>query len=125
MFQKAQPVWAESTDINQYLDFYQTFETEKTDRLRLYIRCHSNYVVWINGQMIGFGQYPDYEEYQVADCLSVPVEVLRDGKNILAVLAYCQYEDSSTYRKGTPSLIFELRNQNQVLVSSGENTLVR
>lgn len=125
MFQKAQSVWAEDTKINQYLNFHQLFETEKEGPLQLYIRCHSNYVVWINGHMIGFGQYPDYEEYKVADCLQIPVTVLRQGKNVLAVLAYCQFENSSTYRKGTPSLIFELKGKNGVLTASGENTLVR
>ena len=125
MFQKAKSVWAEDTTVNQYLNFHQLFETEKDGSLRLHIRCHSNYVVWVNGRMIGFGQYPDYEEYKVADCLEIPAAVLRRGGNILAVLAYCQFEDSSTYRKETPSLIFELKEGNRVLAASGEDTLVR
>ena len=122
MFQKAKSVWAEDTTVNQYLNFHQLFETEKDGSLRLHIRCHSNYVVWVNGRMIGFGQYPDYEEYKVADCLEIPAAVLRRGGNILAVLAYCQFEDSSTYRKETPSLIFELKEGNRVLAASGEDT---
>ena len=118
-FQKAVPVWGEKVQVNQYLDFRQFFDCQDCRELKLIIRCHSNYAVWVNGHLAGFGQYPDYEEYRVADCLEISSALLWKGKNILAVLAYCQYEDSSTYRKGTPSLIFELRDQNGVIAYSG------
>lgn len=124
-FQKAVPVWGEKVQVNQYLDFRQFFDCQDCRELKLIIRCHSNYAVWVNGHLAGFGQYPDYEEYRVVDCLEISSALLWKGKNILAVLAYCQYEDSSTYRKGTPSLIFELRDQNDVIAYSGHQTLYR
>jgi len=67
-------------------------------------------------------QYSDYDFYRVYDDVEIPKEYLHEGQNLLAVLAYCQNENSSTYRKGTPSVIYELRDGEQILTASGKDT---
>ena len=53
----------------------------------------------------------------------MPASFLKNGKNELEILAYCQNESSFIYRKGEPSLIYEIETDGQVLTYSSEETL--
>ena len=85
--------------MNQYINFQHSFKLETSCGLELYIRCRSNYAAFINRHPAGVGQYTGYEEYRAADCLRIPAGTLQ-GENMLAVVAFFQGQDSSTYRQG-------------------------
>lgn len=121
----AKPIWTEQTnEPNQYAAFRMTFVLDHAVCTpQLVIRADNRYVVWLNGEMLDTQQYSDYDFYRVYDRIDLSSALFHLGKNTIAVLGYCQNEDSSSYRKGTPSVIFELTDGTQVLVSSGETTL--
>lgn len=123
-FKKARRVWTRKTDEpNQYASFRSHFTLNSIpENLRLLIRADNRYAVWINGYYLPAQQYSDYDFYRVYDDVEIPKEYLHEGQNLLAVLAYCQNENSSTYRKGTPSVIYELRDGEQILTASGKDT---
>lgn len=125
MFKKAKAIWHKNVMQNQYLSFSQIFYCDSTVGCNISIRCHSNYVLYINGKYIASGQYPDYDFYKVFDTIEIDSAILKEGENLISILAYCQFENSSTYKKGTPSLIFELYNNNKVFAASGSDTFVR
>ena len=58
------------------------------------------------------------------DEVKIPNDILNTGNNHMEILAYCQNESSFSYRKGEPSLIFELEIDGKVAVYSSEQTLV-
>ncbi len=122
-FANASVAWSDTTEINRYLAFRQTFAAEEIAPLTLYIRAHSNYLFFLNKQLIGFGQYPDYDHHRVYDTLTVPAEILA-RENTIDLLVYCQGESSSTYRKGKPGLIFALWQGEQLVCASGMDTRV-
>ncbi len=121
MFHQAFVVWGTETSVNQYLAFRQFFSLKNITNLTLHIRAHSNYVLFINKKRIGFGQFQDFEHHKVYDSLTIEAKYLKK-KNTIDILAYYQGENSSTYRKGQPSLIFEISQGDAVICSSGPET---
>ena len=125
VFYEARRIWTKRTDEpNQYGLFRQTFTLDALPQeARLRIRADSRYAAEINGRWLPAQQYADYPFYPVYDDIAIPADWLKQGENVLLVLGYCQNEDSSTYRKGEPSLIYELTAQGRVLAASGPATL--
>lgn len=141
MIELAKPIWSDTAGINQYLDVRQVFcltekssacfydsrnipeYREKLSKAVLQICADTEYVVYLNGNYVGTGQYRTfrgvkaYDEYDVSG-------FIRTGENEIRVTAYCKGEDSQTYQKDTPVLVFAIQWADQ-LVLSGEETLVR
>src|SRR3990172_7455149 len=92
---------------NQYAQFRHEFilDGPADGKAKLFISADSDYAVWLNGELAGFGQYDDYPDDKVYDALSVDA-MLRPGRNILCVSVYYQGEGSSQYIKGDPGLIY-------------------
>jgi len=110
--------------VNQYVDFLHRFEGDATGcESELLISADTDFAVWLNGQLIGHGQYsnhPDrktYERFDVGD-------TLRQGRNTLAVTVFYNGRTSSVYERGEPGLLYEVRGQG-VLAASGTDTLCR
>jgi len=121
----AKEIWKSADDDrpNQYAAFRASFNLDEIpEALTLSIRADNRYTIWINGRYLPAQQYSDYDFWRVYDRLHIQETHLVKGANSLAILAYCQNEDSSTYRKGRPGLIFELRDEALVLAASGSNT---
>jgi len=125
VFHQAVPVWREENgEPNQYAVFRQSFVlTDIPKNPILKIRADNRYAVWVNGKYLSAQQYSDYDFYRVYDEIAIPFDMLCLGTNVLAILGYCQNEDSSIYRKGTPSLIFEVTDSEEVLASSDADTI--
>ena len=120
----ARPIFlGDRTRPNLYVAFRQGFATDGERELTLYIRADSHFSVSVNGTPLPGRQYADYDFAPVISRLPVPASVLRAGDNVLDILVYAQNEDSSTYRRGAPSLIFELRDGDHLLAASGKGTL--
>ena len=120
-------IWADDNTemVNQYAEFRRvwSFAYVAGVSCRLLIAADKDYVVWCNGHFVACGQYSDYPNDKTYDQLDLGPYV-RIGENVLAVLVYCDAEDSSTYRKGLPGLWYLLRCGDTVLVSD-DKTLTR
>ena len=108
---------------DEYCDFRIPFTTGSGNHL-LKISCDSDYALRCNGELIAFGQYPDYPDYKVYD--EIPLdEHLRDGQNELLITVWYYGIDSQTYVKKPAGLRYELCCGNAVIAVSSETTLCR
>ena len=120
MSKGAKWIWKDQVEIeiNQYIEFKHEFVLDNLigEDCELFISVDSDYSVWINGKLIGFGQYDDYPNYKVYDIL-LAANSLKCGKNTLCVLAYYQGASSHQYIVGEPCLIYSLNTGSREIVS--------
>ncbi|MBQ8954832.1 MAG: hypothetical protein IJ048_12035 [Clostridia bacterium] len=119
-FEQSQWIWCErAASVNAYVLFRHRFSAG-AGGARLFISADAQYAAFLNGALIGEGQYADYPGYKVYDELSCQTA---DGENALEITVWCPVTDSSVYRAGRPGLLFELTDEaGQVLAASGEAT---
>lgn len=120
----AEWIWIDQDTVDQYAEFTQEFIVEKPSFAILQISAPTQYVAYINGRYVAHGQYADYPHFKIYDELDVS-EYLCEGKNVLAVICYNQGDNSYPYRYKTPALAFCVNTNEQVVCSSGKNTLAR
>ena len=106
---------------NEYQEFLQEFDA-KGGKGRLRISSETDYCVFLNGKMIGYGQYHDLRSFKVYDEYVVP---LKDGQNILAVLAYFAHIPTANYVEKGLGLLFSVEGEEGILCESNRNTLSR
>ncbi len=119
MIYNAKWIWADcSYEVNQYADFIAKINIDKVSQNAIMqISADTEYVVWINGQFAGCGQYDDYPDCKVFDTLHIG-SLLKEGENRICVTAYYQGEASLQYAKGAPAVCFALTNFDDVLLSN-------
>lgn len=100
---------------NCYCQFLEKFTVAEAGLpVLVHISADSQYALWVNGQFVDFGQYADYPEYKVFDEIAITAFVT-EGTNELLILAYYQGTDTSTYRRGTAGVIFDVTSGGQTL----------
>lgn len=111
---------------NQYVELVQNFEAPATTTaaIELAISADTDYAVWINGQLAGFGQWSNYPNDKTFDTLDVS-KWTHAGSNHIAVLAWWQGESSSQYRKGAPGVVFAVRAGEKIIAHSGATSQIR
>lgn len=115
-------VWHEDgKSFNSYVRFIHEFDVEETKEVDLLISADTDYVAYMNGQLIGYGQYDDYPFYKVFDRYEIQ-GLLRIGKNKLCIVGYYQGVDSFQYYKAEAGLIFAVSSGDKVLAASGRDT---
>ena len=125
MFTTSEWIWANSSpQPDEYSDFYTDFNYDNGN-LALTISADSNYVIYLNGKIAGFGQYADYPWYKIYDEVDLTQYAVK-GKNHLAVTVwYYGITTTSVYYKGNAALRFELYNNGSLISQSNHNTLCR
>ena len=123
MLTKANWIWRGEACADEYVQFYTDFEYTG-GKCALTLCADSMFTVFLNGELAGFGKYPDYPHYRIADEIDLSALAVR-GKNRLAILAYYIGTDFSTYYTGEAGLIFELEGEEGLLAASGPSTLCR
>ena len=121
IFENAQCIWeSDSMQVNQYALFEQKFPLAAvSDEILLRISVDNRYQLWINGKMFPHAQaYTDYPFYKTYDEIVLPKEFLTAGENTMEILVYCPVEESMTYYPGTPGVIFEILEYEQVITYS-------
>ncbi len=123
MIEKSKWIWADCDfDVNSYADFKLEFEIDSVDNNAVFEICaDTEYVAYINGQLVGCGQYDDFPENKSYDTYSV-AQLLNKGKNTLYICGYYQGGLSMQYKKGVDALCFALKNNEQVFLSD-ENVM--
>lgn len=111
--------------VNQYVDFLHEFECDPLPvQAELWISADTDFRVWLNGRLIGDGQYSDYPNDKTHERFSLG-DSLVNGRNRLAMTVFYNGRTSSVYERGEPGVIFEVRAGNRVLASSGTATRCR
>ena len=103
---------------NSYVRILRNFLLSNPPRsVTLTVTADSDYAVWVNGAFAGSGQYGDFPADKVCDEIEI-APLLRQGENVLAILAYCTGEDCSVYVSGKPGAAFEVTAGKSVLCRS-------
>ncbi len=114
----ARAIWIDQDKkVNQYLCFQSEFDVLTVDKTTFYIAADTKYEFYINGEFAGFGQYEDYPLKKVYDEYDI-TSFLKQGKNLLSVLAYSQGEDSFQHLAGLPMVIFAATTKTGCLIAS-------
>ncbi len=110
--------------VNQIVDFIHHFEcSELNHDTYLKISADTDYVVWLNGEIVGHGQYSDFPDQKTYDHLNIS-SFLKEGSNQFAFSIFYNGRTSSVYKKGAPGLVFEVESD-KVITQSGTETLYR
>lgn len=116
---KAKAIWIDNEKKqNRYVKF-QTEFTAGSDKVLFYICTDTQYELYINGKMVSFGQYGDYPDSKVYDCIDISA-FIRNGKNLMSVLAFSNGKNSLTHLTGLPMLIFTAMSKDKCLLVSDE-----
>jgi len=125
MINKAKQIWLSTIKVNQYAEFMHTFNLDKVlESAKFYIYCETEYVISINGNFVGTGQYKSFGNKRVYDSYDV-TEMLNLGENEIFVLATHHHTNTQTYVAGVPGVCFALGINGEAVVLSGEDTLAR
>ncbi len=123
-FESSQWIWPkECSGPNQYILARQDFTAAECENAVLFISADAQYVAYVGGMLVGFGQYADLPGYKVYDEIDIS-GCLKKGQNHIEIGAYCPVTESSVYRPGRPALIFEVRVGGNIIAASGADTLV-
>ncbi len=123
-FENAQWIWrAGKACADEFVDFCCFFEGASGE-WRLNISADSDYNVYINGELVSFGQYADYPFYKVYDEIDVS-RYIKNGENSMLITVWYYGIDSQTYIKGQAGLIFDLKKDGRSVAVSSEDTLSR
>ena len=113
-FERAKWIWADTPlRTNEYVTFYEGF-TYRAGTVKADISVSGDYALYINGELVSFGQYPDYPQYKVYDSLDITSWLIQ-GENTVKIVAWYIGADFSTNIKMPRGLIFEIYTENEVL----------
>ena len=126
MFQNAKPIWmSQSYSYDEFMEATAHLTLDSLpEQVILRIAADSDYTVYIGDRLAAFGQYANYPTHRFYDEVDL-LPFLQAGRNDLLILVWYYGVDSSTYRKGTPFLCFEIEVEGKILLYSGEDTQVR
>ena len=124
-FESAHFIWhPDGYSINETMEFYKEITINTPQNCHMLIHANSHYALYINGQFAANDQFPDYEHYRVYDDLDIS-SFLSVGSNTITITAYCQGEDSSTYRAYPAELAFVIYEGSRIIAISDSSVLVR
>jgi hypothetical protein len=116
-----------ATDVNRYAEFRHEFvlKTRAEAGAWLAIAADSQYVVWLNGEFVGTGQYTGFPEHAYYNRYEL-AQRLQPGRNVLAVLAHCCGCNHFSYiPSGQPGVIYALGSApGHVAVRSGSGDVL-
>lgn len=122
IFEKSKFIWISDTGKDIYAEFYGKFYGKCDTLCR--ISCDGDYTLYINGKYASSNQYGDYEHYKSYDELDL-TPYLNDEINHFAVLCHHFGENSSRYKRYDAGIIFEVIQNNHVVLASDETILSR
>ncbi len=123
-------IWfkGKTAEINSYVDFRQEFNV-LNDLLEfpaeLRISCETNFVVWLNEEFVGTGQFGDYPGAETYSTFDLAGKLIVGKKNIITITAYHCGVNNASYISSDPGLWFELQVANELLLNSDKSTMSR
>lgn len=119
-------IWENSNArADEHAEFIATFNYCRNDgSIYLSISADSEFGVYLNGELIEFGQYPDYPHYKVYDRFDI-TDFVREGENKLAIEAWYLGNNCSTNIDDGAGLCFSLDTASRNILTSNESILSR
>lgn len=122
---KGKWIWQNKENrFDEYVDFAKDFQVNNAKEVYLEISVNSDYIAYINGRMVAFGQYRDYPHYKVKDRIDVTA-FLKPGNNSLRIVGWYIGASFFVYAGGTAGLWFSIISNGQEIAYSDENTFSR
>ena len=88
-------IWENETAApDSYVHFYDRFES-RGGAVSIALSCDSNYELYVNGSLAGFGQYADYPYHKVYDCIDI-TPYCQKGSNTVSLLVWYYGKTSLT-----------------------------
>ena len=116
----AEAIWIDNEKKhNRYVKF-QTEFTSDVGEILFYISADKQYELYINGNMVSFGQYGDYPDKKSYDCIDIS-SCVKKGKNLVSVLAHSNGVNSLSHYSGLPMVIFAATENGKCILKSDEN----
>ena len=120
--EQAKWIWADTPlRANEYVTFYDEF-IYSSGLVQMDISVAGDYALYINGELVSFGQYPDYKTYKIYDCVDI-TPWLRIGKNRVKIVGWYIGEDCLTCVKMQQGLYYKIYTQKETLAYSRKNIL--
>ena len=124
VFSNARWIWLDKSSVcDQYAEFFSSF-TVNDEKVVLRISVDGDYTAFINGNVVGFNQYGDYEHFKVYDEIDIS-EFVKQGENDFALLCWHFGVDTSRYKRGIAGVIFEIASGQKNLLESNSKILCR
>lgn len=125
MHKSAKWIWAASQPCRNdvYAEFYDCFEYHGGS-VSLSISADSNYAVYLNGQYVASGQYPDFPHYKVYDQIDL-TPFCTTAKQQLAIIVWHFGTANMSYFPGQAALMYAVKEDGRLLRRSRKGTLSR
>jgi len=117
-------IWSsDACENNCYVNFVKTFDIadNNINSASIKIAADSEYVLYINGELVGVGQYDDFPPLYTYDTYQIEKHI-KTGNNKLEIFAYYQGSESFQYKRGEAGICYMLNVNDSVFVSD-KNTL--
>ena len=125
MIEKAKQLWLDTTKNNQYADLLHTFTAGRLNGdAVMEIYCETEYVLYINGNTVGSGQYRSFDNKRVFDSYDI-TPYIKDGENQIYIIGYHQGFSTQTYACGAEGVAFAIASSDGSCVLSDETTKIR
>ena len=123
MLNQSKWIWQESEFVKDvYAEFSDEFVGENAS---IKISADSNYAIYVNGEFVALGQYPDYPHYKIYDEIDLS-EYCSEAENILSVVVWGYGEISTTTNyPGKPALRYEVFVDGKLYTYSDKSTKSR
>ena len=124
VFSSAKWIWIHAENkSDEYAEFVFDFDGDPKEQYELSLTADSNYNVYLNGKLIGFGQPTDYPHYKIYD--NFAFSDVKKGENRVKIVVWYYGQNTQTYIKDDAGAIFELRKNGEPIYASSEKTLGR
>lgn len=116
----AKAIWKDhSKQQNRYVKFQTEFVADFGEDVMFYICGDTQYELYINGTLAAFGQYGDYPDRKVYDCINIS-SYINNGLNLVSILAFSNGKNSMSHLTGLPMVIFAAMSNNKCLLVSDD-----
>ena len=121
--ERSEWIWLDDEPIfDRYAEFRCAFPAGQDTKLL--ISAEGRYAVYVNGNYLPSGQYPDFPAAKAVQTCGLN-GLTRPGGNELRIEVWYPGEDTSTARKETPGVRFEVLADGVTAAASGEDTDAR
>lgn len=125
IFQFSKWIWPKSDyQVDDYAEFISSFTIKENHSTFLRIASDSIYAFYLNNELVAFAQCADFPNYKFYDEIDITKYIKKDN-NELKIQVYHSGINSQIYIKEEAGLIFEIVQDNNVLVKSDEHVLSR
>ncbi len=119
-FEQAQWIWNQKEIVSDdYAEFIGHFECGETDNIYLNISADSNCNVYVNDKLVFFKQFTDYPYHKIYD--HIDISQFCKTENELRITVWYYGKGNASYYCSAPGVIFEIVQNEKLLLVSGEN----